>query len=180
MLSIPVTIIVWVLFVSTLILFTIVIWLREKLQKEEDRYIQLADKDDFFESTISILRSDELELFNVLKTVIGENYYIFPQVHLSEMIEIKNVFKDHKNLYEILGNKSVDFGVFTKNTLRPLLAIELNGSSHLLSGTLNRDALKKSIFKKVGIEYISLEKGNYKFNEVIVDIRNKLRSAEKN
>ncbi len=179
MLSIPVSIIAWLLFVTTLVLFVLVILQREQLQKDEDKYVQLANKDDFFERKYSILRYDELKLFNVLKSIIGDNYYIFPQVHLSEMVAIKSAFKDHDNLYEILGNKSVDFGVFTKDKMRPLLAIELNGSSHFLSGRTNRDALVKNILKKVGVEYIPLEKGNYKFDEIIVDIKNRLRMSEK-
>ena len=75
MLSIPVTIIVWVLFVSTLILFTIVIWLREKLQKEEDRYIQL-NKDDFLRVKLAFTKR-RVGVVQCIETVIVKNYYIF-------------------------------------------------------------------------------------------------------
>lgn len=73
--------------------------MQDKLNKTEDNILE--NKKELFSKKKSIMRTDELQLFRLLEERVGEKYYIFPQVHFTELIAIANGIKDHDNLYQI-------------------------------------------------------------------------------
>jgi hypothetical protein len=100
------------------------------------------------------MRPEEYEEYQKLYATIDHNkYLIISQAPLTMFIDIKKDFKDHQNLYHVLGMKTVDFLIVNRNSLEPLKAIELNGKSHLLSGRKNRDSEVRDIIIKLGIEF---------------------------
>lgn len=132
--------------------------LKDKLIKTEDALLQLANKDSHFEKKTSLLRSDELDFYNTLLKIVGDENYVFPQVRLSDLVNIKNSSRDHENLYQVLGTKSVDYVVFNKTSMAPLLAIELNGASHFAAQRKNRDEVVKTLLESVGIGFLAVNK----------------------
>lgn len=148
--------------------------LKDKLIKTEDALLQIANKDDHFEKKKSLLRSDELSFYIILQKIVGDEYYLFPQVRLSDLVNIKNGSRDHENLYQLLGTKSVDYVVFSKSAMAPLLAVELNGSSHYSLQRQNRDQLVKTLIESVGIKFLVVDKNSYDQNEISEDIKSHL------
>jgi hypothetical protein len=128
---------------------------RDKYLKKEDELLELADKDNFFKKR-PIMLFEERKLFNVLMKLYNENYFVFPQVTLTSLLEITEGNKDHENIYHSLGKKSVDFAIFDKTTISPILAIELNGKSHSHYYRINRDEKVKHILTKSGIPLITI------------------------
>lgn len=155
-------------FAIGLIVFLILVYLRtnDKLLKTEDELFQLANKDDFFIKKNSYIRGDELLFYTKLQAIVGDNYFLFPQVHLSELVDVRNNVRDHDNLYHLLGNRSVDYVIFNKPEMKPLLAIELNGESHLMMNRKNRDKTVGSLLEKVGIKFLPVDKNNYNLEEL--------------
>lgn len=145
--------------------------LKDKLIKTEDALLQMANKDNYFDKKASLLRSDELSFYNTLQSIISDKFYIFPQVHLSDLVNIKNSSRDHENLYQLLGNKSVDYVVFTKPSMAPILAIELNGASHYAAQRQNRDKFVKTLFDSVGIKLLEVEKNSYRLEDLSEKIK---------
>ena len=133
----------------------------DKLIKREDELLQLADKDDYFMKKRGYLRDDELDLFDHLQKIVGDKYHVFPQIHLSDLLYVKNGIRDHENLYQVLGQKSVDYVIFSKKDMVPLVAIELNGASHLQFNRQNRDKLVKSLLTKAGVKFFTIQKDQY-------------------
>lgn len=128
----------------------------DQKKKAEDELLMFANKGDFFMKR-KYMRDDEYEFYQQLQRIIGSEYYLYPQVHLSSIIDIKNNFKDHDNLYLLLGNKSVDYVVLSKQMF-PLLVIELNGKSHFWNTRRNRDRLVESLVTKIGIKFLAINK----------------------
>jgi very-short-patch-repair endonuclease len=89
----------------------------------------------------------EHEFFDVLIEVVGDGYYVFPQVHLSTILEHKIKGQDWRAAFSRINGKSVDFVICDKASIKPLLAIELDGRSHDTDAVRQRDADVENIFK---------------------------------
>lgn len=142
-----------------------------KYNKKRDEYLELADKENLFTKKTSVMRKDELVLFNILINNFVDKYYIFPQMSLANILEVKEEIKDHDNLYREINHRSLDFVFFDKVNLAPQLVIELNGKSHWLNFRKNRDLLIEDILKKANIKFLALQKtDNNQYSDVIKNI----------
>lgn len=94
-----------------------------------------------------IMTRAENDFFKMLDTAVGENYYVFPQVHLSSLFEHKVHGQDWWKAFHHINKKSVDFVICDKQTVRPLAAIELDDWSHKLDKRKVRDIEVERIFK---------------------------------
>lgn len=131
---------------------------RQKLIKTEDLLFSLANKKGLFSKKHAFIRNDELQLFHLLEQIAGDRYYVFPQVHFSELIDVANGNKDHDDLYLKLGEKHVDFAIFDKQLLSPKAVVELNGEYHFRASQKNKDEFRKDLFESVGIKFIPIPK----------------------
>lgn len=89
----------------------------------------------------------EHEFFDVLIEVVGSSYYVFPQVHLSTILEHKIKGQNWRAAFRRINGKSVDFVICDKAYIKPLLAIELDGRSHDIDAVRQRDADVEHIFE---------------------------------
>lgn len=95
----------------------------------------------------NLITSAEKELFLLLNEVYGRQYYIFPQVHLSTLLNHTIYGQNWKGALAHIDRKSVDFVVCDKNTFKPLLAIELDDNTHSQSDRWERDCTVEQIFR---------------------------------
>ena|SRR3989339_984769 len=89
--------------------------------------------------------------FDVLVSIVGDRYYVFSQVHLSTILDNKVKGQNWRGAFRHIDEKSVDFVICDKAYIKPLLAIELDDSSHERAGRQDRDAEVERIFKEVGL-----------------------------
>jgi hypothetical protein len=73
----------------------------------------------------SLLSKCEMQFYKKLSDLYGQNYIIQSQVNLASIIDKVSSSKFQNELY-----RNIDFGIFDKSTLKSLLMIELNDSSH--------------------------------------------------
>lgn len=139
-----------------IVLGWIALYYRDKYNKSRDDFLDLADSKGFFSKKTSIMRKDERKLYDILERLYGNTYYIYPQVRLAALLDIKNDVKDHDNLYREIDHYSIDFVFFDKTNITPLLAIELNGASHFQMNRRNRDQKISNILTKSGIQFITI------------------------
>lgn len=102
----------------------------------------------------------EHEFFDLLISAIGERYYVFPQVHLSTILDHKIKGQSFVGAFSHINQKSVDFVLCDKNYISPKLAIELDDSSHDQADRVERDQVVDSILKNAGMKLI-----RFKVNE---------------
>jgi very-short-patch-repair endonuclease len=101
-----------------------------------------------------IMTAAEIRFYKHLESLIGKNYYIFPQIHLSTLFDHKIYGQRFLPAFRHINGKSVDFVVCSKNDARPQFAIELDDWSHKLEHRKQRDTEVERIFYKAGLPLI--------------------------
>jgi hypothetical protein len=102
-----------------------------------------------------LLNKNEIALYEKLKSAIGDDYLLVPQVHVEKLIAPKHWWGKIKYAVGHVSRWSVDFALFDKNTFEPRLAIELNGDSHNNSKTYRRDQEVKQHLQEAGIPLLT-------------------------
>lgn len=89
----------------------------------------------------------EADFFMKLERAVSERYYVFPQVHLSAILDHTVIGQDWKYAFRHINGKSVDFVLCDRETLRPFYAIELDDYTHAAKDRIKRDQEVERIFK---------------------------------
>jgi very-short-patch-repair endonuclease len=97
------------------------------------------------------MNGNEYKFYKKLESAIGLEYKILPQVHFDELVTPTKVSGDRIFSFRHINQKSVDFVVCDKTTVVPLVAIELDGKSHLQQKTKDRDLEVERILKEVNL-----------------------------
>jgi hypothetical protein len=102
-----------------------------------------------------LLSAVELQFFYTLKTVVGENFWVFPKVRVADLIEVRGLYgRDWWAAFSRVSQKHVDFVVASRKTLDVLMAIELDDCSHGMSNRQKRDELLDAVFLQAAIPLI--------------------------
>jgi len=102
-----------------------------------------------------IMTPTEEEFFRMLLETVSDKYFVFPQIHLSAILEYAE--KDKGSLYAFrhINQKSVDYVLCEKTTLRPVYAIELDDYTHRINkDRFDRDLEFERIFKEANIPLV--------------------------
>lgn len=113
-----------------------------------------------------IMTYNESDFFKRLNSIFGARYYIFPQVHLSSLLnhEVRNG-QDWRAALSKIQRKSVDFVLVDMSTLVTACAIELDDITHATDWSrVNRDELVNEIFEDSGVPLV-----RFKFVKSITD-----------
>lgn len=65
------------------------------------------------------------QCFQMLNDLFGQKFYIVPEVSLSSLLSHKVGTQDRYAAYKFIENKTVDFVLCNKRTLRPVCAVKL-------------------------------------------------------
>ena len=122
----------------------------------------------------------ESEFFSKLDRVVNERYHVFPQVHLSALLEHKVKGQDWKFAFRHINGKSVDFVLCDKETLRPTYAIELDDLTHEQSDRRKRDAEVERIFEEANLPLVRFKNNNVSEAEIIQALSNARKLSESN
>lgn len=98
----------------------------------------------------------EADLFRKLEKSFGNKYYIFPQVHLSSLLNEKIKGQNWARAFRHINGKSVDFVLVDKKTLKTICAIECDDYTHDREDRIKRDKEVNKIFKSAGIPLVRL------------------------
>ena len=92
----------------------------------------------------------EKYFYDILEQNFGYEYKVQTQVNLASIITKIDNYKYQNELY-----RNIDFGIFDKNTLKPLLLIEINDSTHKNSKRYKRDMKVREIISEAKIKLIT-------------------------
>ena len=87
-----------------------------------------------------LLSKAERSFFGVLQDAVGDQYLIFAMVRLADLIYIPRGTESRQSHLNRIISKHIDFVLCDPKTVRPLLAIELDDSSHNRADRKDRDA----------------------------------------
>jgi hypothetical protein len=87
----------------------------------------------------------------LLADIAGDDYYVFPQMHLSTIFDHRIKGQNWQAALNYINQKSVDYVICNKQYRRPLLGIELDDWSHDSDTRKQRDLNVDYIFETAGI-----------------------------
>ena len=106
------------------------------------------------------MTKSESDFFHMLNNVAGDRYFIFPQVHLSAILDEKIKGQNWKAAFKHINGKSVDYVLCDRQTLKPVYAVELDDYTHNYSNRQERDQEVERMFQSAGIPLVRFS--NYK------------------
>jgi hypothetical protein len=101
----------------------------------------------------SLLSPTELVFYNALNAAIGGRFLILLKVGVRDLCEITH--RDvNQAAFNRIATKQVDFVLCDQVTLAPVVAIDLDDSSHYERQRADRDAFINELFRVIGVALI--------------------------
>lgn len=105
-----------------------------------------------FKKKTFLMNTPERKFFEELQKTIPDDYIIFPQVLLSNIVKVacpKKYFWKYQNK---INKKTIDYVIFDKPYFEPILAIEYDGKTHNEMARAKRDVEVKNILDSADIK----------------------------
>lgn len=112
----------------------------------------------------SIMDSKEEAFFLEFQRQLPSGFYIFPKMRIADIIETISGSGYYRLRNKILP-KHIDF-LITNVRFQPILAIELNGASHLRKDREEIDNQKKEIFDSINLPLEFIEVGTNFYSDI--------------
>jgi len=106
----------------------------------------------------------EHECYNALVIAVGDKYHVFPQVHLSSIVDNKVVGQNWKSAFRHTSQKSVDFVLCDKEYISPKLAIELDDKTHEREDRIERDEEVGRVLREAKLPLLRLVNQGQQFD----------------
>ncbi|OIP86136.1 hypothetical protein COV88_03540 [Candidatus Saccharibacteria bacterium CG11_big_fil_rev_8_21_14_0_20_41_19] len=100
------------------------------------------------------MTKSESEFFRMLVNVANDRYFIFPQAHLSAILDEKIKGQNWKYAFRHINGKSVDYVLCDKITLKPTYAVELDDYTHEYADRQERDKEVERMLQCAGIPLV--------------------------
>ena len=124
-----------------------------------------------------LLSKAEKYFYNILREAFS-THTILPKVRLADLIEADRSHPNWQSNFNRIKSKHIDF-VICDAWLCPLLAVELDGSSHQRVDRQQRDALVDRILKEAELEIVHVPRAkHYLRNEIRQLLLPKLNSSQ--
>lgn len=149
----------WIFFIIIILAigFILISYFYPEQQKQKYQY-KLKD---------SVMTSSELTFFKVLLLSVGNQYNIFPQIHLDAILDHKVIGQSWFGAFRHINEKSVDFVLCDKDNGKPIFAIELDDPSHEREDRKERDIEVERILKDVSFPLLRIkDKSNFTSEEI--------------
>lgn len=123
----------------------------------------------------SLFTYRERTFYRVLMEEVGSEYQVFAKVRLGDFVYLANEPAERKHHLNQILCKHVDFLLCDTLSQRPLLAIELDDSSHAKYDHRESDEFKKDLFNKVGLKLLRVQvRQKYPKGEIGNQVRSKM------
>lgn len=97
----------------------------------------------------SVMNKSEQAFFYELQKQLPEGYHVFPNMRIADILEAIDGKGFYNRRNKILP-KHIDF-LICDRYFKPVVAIEINGSSHRRPDRIESDNLKREIFKDANL-----------------------------
>lgn len=126
----------------------------------ENRTGEMQQKESLlYKAKASVFDKREVMLFQELNKQIPEGYHIFPKMRLADIMETTATGREFHGQFNRISKKHIDF-LICDQYYKPVLAIELNGSSHQTVRAQKSDEFKKKAFENIGLRLVVVRVGS--------------------
>ena len=124
-----------------------------------------------------LLTKAERSFFGVLQKAVGDRYLIFAKVRLADLMYIPRGVEQWQSYFNRIKSKHIDFVLCDRDAVRPLLAIELDDSSHREADRQSRDTFVDSALKAAGLPILHVAaRFNYSAQGLAHEIQQELEA----
>jgi very-short-patch-repair endonuclease len=120
----------------------------------------------------SVMTKTESDFFLKLEKVVGERYFVFPQVHLSSLLDHRIKGQEWVYAFRHINGKSVDYVLCDRHTLQPTYAIELDDHTHNQNDRKKRDAEVERIFDEANLPLVRFKNKDVADGDIIQALMN--------
>lgn len=152
--------------ILALIVFVIILISRLSSASNSKRKVFKNNTYSYFAKS-SLMSRTEGEFFVKLERVVRERYYIFPQVHLSAILDHRVKGQEWNYAFRHINGKSVDYVLCNRNTLEPTYAIELDDYTHDKADRRERDIEVERIFEAANLPLVRFRNKDISDDEII-------------
>jgi len=143
--------------------------IKAKIQNEEFPFI----KKDY------LLTRAEKDFYFVLQKAVSNDYLLFSKVRMIDLFYLPKGTGNSRYYHfkNKIQSKHVDFLLCNKENVKPLLAIELDDSSHNAEERIFRDTLEDTVFKQAQLPILHIRvASSYDGNELLSQIKTLLET----
>lgn len=98
-----------------------------------------------------LLTPAERSFYEVLCRAVGEDMQVFAQVRLADLVYVPEGTDKRLGYVNRVTSKHVDFVLCRRQTIAPVLAVELDNSTHNLPHRQRRDVFVNAVFEAAGL-----------------------------
>lgn len=125
-----------------------------------------------------LLTAAERSFYEVLRSIAGDDLEVFAKVRLLDLVYLPKGTENRQSHTNRVMSKHVDFLLCDRRNVSPLLAIELDDSSHERADRAERDTFVDEVFAAAGLPILHIAtKRSYAPKELAELIQQKLSSA---
>ena len=118
-----------------------------------------------------LVTKSELKFYWALKSSVQDDWAIFAMVRIADLIRVEKGTKNMRSWLNRILSKHIDFVLCDPSTLVPVLAIELDDSSHDRPERQERDRFVNEAFESAGLPLLRIGvQGTYE----VKDLREKI------
>ena len=143
-------------FLPLILLVLVIFLITKKYWRGKGKEKKEREKYPYFKKNYLLTRA-ESSFFRILEQATENKYYIFPQIRISNLLYVKANKRDFFYFQSKIKYKSVDFVLTDKDYLNPLLAIELDDSTHNRNDRTERDDFVENAFKDAGLPLLRIK-----------------------
>lgn len=103
----------------------------------------------------SIVTNRERKLYELLIKEIPEKYQICPKVGIKDFVGIKTK-SNYMSYFRKISQKHIDFLICEKDSLKPVLGIELDDKSHKRTDRQKRDEFVNNLYGNIGLKILRI------------------------
>lgn len=121
-----------------------------------------------------VMNQSEQALYINLQKNLGDKFIVLSKVRIEDFVEVefgKLTKSEHWGFRGKIKSRHVDFLVCDLASTKPILAIELDGSSHNSYSRMERDHFVNELYKAIGLQVEHIHVGS-NFSEEAIRIRN--------
>lgn len=127
----------------------------------------------------SIMSPAERSFFRILEEAVdASQYYIFPQAPLASLVYVQKGSESYLRHVNRIRSKVVDFVLCSRDSLVPVLVVELDDSSHERDDRKERDAFVDSVMNKVKLPILHVKAARDYDPKALADEVNRAMTAE--
>lgn len=146
-----------------LILFLVIYFFNGKTSVS----LQQKEKELPFKKKDFLLNTPERIFFEELQKIIPNNYIVLPQIVLSSIVRVVSGQREFWSYQNKINRKTIDFVIFEKQYLKPVIAIEYDGKTHNKPDRQERDLFVNQVLNSAGIKIVHIRhQNNINFDEI--------------